>query len=190
MSIASLAASPSTSPSPSSLFLHPITKIYPKLWFQIIPEPARFMTAAGFGNIIFFYIDAILYELIIHPLSLCGSYDDLVNGQCNALLEQEVGEGVGSTRRNSSSNTFLQKFIFKMFGLILRPLLSSASASKSGSNHRRNMLEKNKESISFFLSYLIQIFAQHFLNAFFVYGLNSIGTKEKYFHTLLLTYSS
>ncbi len=144
----------------SSSLLRPIAIIYPKLWFKIIPEPARFMTAAGFGNIIFFYIDAIIYELLIHPLSLCN-YNDLVTGQCNHIGDDLPGA--------------ILKFAYKVVSLIMPP---------------KKILEKNKESISFFLSYLIQIFAQHFLNAFFVYGLESISSKDKYVNTLLLTYSS
>ncbi len=146
-----------------SLSLRPITAIYPKLWYKIIPEPARFMTAAGFGNIIFFYIDAILYELIIHPLSLC-TYNDIIQHKCPEWIQDD------KTKINS-----LQKAFYRLFSLILPS---------------KPILERNKESISFFLSYLIQILAQHFLNAFFVYGLESISTKERYANTLMLTYSS
>ena len=53
-----------------------------------------------------------------------------------------------------------------------------------------NFLKQNKESVSFFVSYLIQILAQHFFNAFFVYGLETISTFDRYMATLVLTYSS
>ncbi len=150
-----------------SLALRPITSIYPKLWFQIIPEPLRFMSAAGFGNIIFFYIDAILYELVIHPLSICD-YEDFINSRCGG------GGNDGSGASGNMPSKF-QKVAFQIIGKIIPS---------------KTILKKNKESISFFFSYLIQIVAQHFLNAFFVYGLESISTREKYVNTLVLTYSS
>jgi hypothetical protein len=50
--------------------------------------------------------------------------------------------------------------------------------------------QKNKESISFFFAYLIQVGFQHLLNAIFVYGIDTISTAEKYLDTLVLTYST
>jgi len=135
-------------PPPSSglsLASLPISELYPKLWFKAIPEPARFMTAAGIGNIIFFYIDVMLYDLVIHPLSI-SNYD---------------------------KNT--QNKVLKM----VYSLLPS-----------QKFLQRNKETLSFFISYLIQILAQHVLNAFFVYGWETISTKDRYIATLIVTYSS
>lgn len=43
---------------------------------------------------------------------------------------------------------------------------------------------KYKDSISFFLGYLIHIIAQHFLHATLVYGVESINTPARYFKTL------
>ncbi len=136
-------------PSIVSTAVKPITTIYPKLWFSKVPEPARFFASAGLGNIIFFYIDIILYDLVIHPLSL-----------------QDF-----SKKFNSNNNNIGAKILL----LLLPP---------------KSVLQKNKESISFFISYLIQILAQHFLNAFFVYGLETISNKDKYMSTLFVTYSS
>jgi hypothetical protein len=42
-----------------------------------------------------------------------------------------------------------------------------------------------KETVSFFVGYLLQIITQHFLHAVLVYGLETINTREKYFKTLL-----
>mmetsp|Transcript_20710 Transcript_20710/g.29247 ORF Transcript_20710/g.29247 Transcript_20710/m.29247 type:complete len:234 (-) Transcript_20710:123-824(-) len=53
-----------------------------------------------------------------------------------------------------------------------------------------NIMAKNQESTSFFLSYLLQIVPQHWFNAFLCYGLDTINTKEKYRKTLLGTYSA
>jgi hypothetical protein len=52
------------------------------------------------------------------------------------------------------------------------------------------IIQRNKESVSFFVSYFLQIIFQHYLNALFVYGLDTVDSKEKYFKTLLLTYST
>jgi len=52
------------------------------------------------------------------------------------------------------------------------------------------VFQRNRETVSFFFAYLIQVGLRHFLNAFLVYGLETIGTAEKYFQTLTLTYSS
>lgn len=135
----------SSSSSVLSLAARPVTFIYPKLWFNKVPEPVRFVTSAGLGNIIFFYIDIIMYDLVIYPLSIRDFSKDIDNIGWKALHS-------------------------------LLP--------------HQKMIQKNKESISFFISYLIQIIAQHFLNAFFVYGLDSISTKEKYLSSLTVTYSS
>jgi hypothetical protein len=46
-------------------------------------------------------------------------------------------------------------------------------------------LEEYKESVSFFIGYLLQIISQHLIHAVLVYGLHSINTREKYLQTLL-----
>jgi hypothetical protein len=48
-----------------------------------------------------------------------------------------------------------------------------------------SVVEDYKDSVSFFIGYLLQIVSQHWLHAFFVYGLETIETREKYFKTLL-----
>ncbi|GFH59791.1 hypothetical protein CTEN210_16267 [Chaetoceros tenuissimus] len=69
-----------------------------------------------------------------------------------------------------------------IYNTILLPLASRPKAS--------SVLKRNKETISFFISYLIQVVMQHFLNAIIVYGADTIDTWDKYKETLLLTYSS
>jgi hypothetical protein len=51
-----------------------------------------------------------------------------------------------------------------------------------------SLVEEYKHAVSFFLAYLIQVASQHWLNAFFVYGLDSISTREKYLRTLIACY--
>lgn len=112
------------------------------------------MTAAGIGNIIFFYIDVILYDMVILPLTILN-----------------IDQFKLSSNNNNNTN---------LGAKLVSSLLSPQSQS---------FLQRNKESVSFFISYLIQILAQHFLNAVFVYGLQSIATTERYLSTLAVTYS-
>ena len=51
-------------------------------------------------------------------------------------------------------------------------------------------LQKNPESVSFFVAYLAQIVIQHYLHAMLVFGRDSINTKEKYLKTLKATYAT
>jgi uncharacterized membrane protein len=52
------------------------------------------------------------------------------------------------------------------------------------------LVQSYKESVSFFLGYVIHIVFQHFLHAFLVYGLATINTLAKYFTTLFGTYGT
>jgi hypothetical protein len=51
------------------------------------------------------------------------------------------------------------------------------------------IIEEYKDSVSYFVGYLIQIVSQHLLNALLVYGLDTIDTREKYIKTLLAQFS-
>ena len=55
-------------------------------------------------------------------------------------------------------------------------------------NDLPGIIEEYKHAVTFFLAYLIQVVSQHWLNALFVYGLESISTKEKYLKTLVGCY--
>lgn len=48
-----------------------------------------------------------------------------------------------------------------------------------------SFVEDYKDSVSFFIGYLLQIVSQHWLHALLVYGLETIDTSEKYFKTLI-----
>ena len=86
--------------------------------------------------------------------------------------------------RFMTSATFGNIAFFKidqiLFNQVILPL----------SKEMPKVFQRNKETLSFFLSYLIQVAMQHLLNATFVYGLQTISTTEKYLETLILTYSS
>jgi hypothetical protein len=55
-----------------------------------------------------------------------------------------------------------------------------------------NVMENkgNVDSVSFFLAYLIQILPQHFLNSLLVFGMDTIDSRDKYFKSLRVSYSS
>ena len=61
---------------------------------------------------------------------------------------------------------------------------------KKGPAKITNYLSGSKESVSYFISYAAQILAQHFINALLVFGIDTISTKEKYFKTLIGTYTA
>jgi len=67
-----------------------------------------------------------------------------------------------------------------LYNLVILPL----------SKDMPKLFQRNRETVSFFLAYLIQVGLQHFLNALMVYGLETIDTSDKYFQSLALTYSS
>lgn len=50
---------------------------------------------------------------------------------------------------------------------------------------RPPFVEEHKDSISFFLGYILQIVTQHLLHAWLVYGLSTIDTRQKYLSTLI-----
>jgi hypothetical protein len=50
--------------------------------------------------------------------------------------------------------------------------------------------EDYQDELSFFVAYLLQVISQHWLNAFLVYGMETISTREKYFRTLMGCYST
>lgn len=66
---------------------------------------------------------------------------------------------------------FIERFIF-------------VELTKQGSD-LPEFVTNYKETVSFFVGYLLQIVTQHLLHAVLVYGLDTINTREKYFKTLL-----
>jgi hypothetical protein len=67
-----------------------------------------------------------------------------------------------------------------LYNLVILPL----------SKDMPKFFQRNRETVSFFFAYLIQVGLQHFLNAALVYGIDTIATTEKYLQTLAVTYSS
>jgi len=96
------------------------------------------------------------------------------------LWFNQVPEVVRFITASSLGNVAFFKIDQALYNLIILPFAKDMP----------KFLQKNKESVSFFLAYLMQVGLQHFLNAFFVYGLQTIETRDKYLDTLGLTYSS
>lgn len=57
-------------------------------------------------------------------------------------------------------------------------------------DNMHSFLRKNKETVSFTVSYLAQISIQHWLYAVLVFGRDTINTREKYLKTLKATYAT
>jgi uncharacterized membrane protein len=53
-----------------------------------------------------------------------------------------------------------------------------------------DLIQSNRDTVSFFLGYVLHIVAQHYLHAMLVYGPSSIDTPAKYRKTLLGMYST
>jgi len=73
------------------------------------------------------------------------------------------------------------------FGLdrILFPVILNA-AGKSASDNMSKWIIHNAASVSFFVAYLLDIAIQHILNAWLVFGLESINTRQLYLSSLAL----
>eukprot|EP00584_Thalassiosira_punctigera_P007870 CAMPEP_0172535824 /NCGR_PEP_ID=MMETSP1067-20121228/7662_1 /TAXON_ID=265564 ORGANISM="Thalassiosira punctigera, Strain Tpunct2005C2" /NCGR_SAMPLE_ID=MMETSP1067 /ASSEMBLY_ACC=CAM_ASM_000444 /LENGTH=210 /DNA_ID=CAMNT_0013320779 /DNA_START=80 /DNA_END=709 /DNA_ORIENTATION=+ len=84
------------------------------------------------------------------------------------------------------------------FGLdkMLLPTVVRAASTLSVSDRSAVIIswsrwtKDNAASVSFFLAYLLDIALQHFLNAWLVFGLETISTRELYFNSLATTYTA
>lgn len=83
---------------------------------------------------------------------------------------------------------FISSNIANIFFFLLERLVSSVGFQHL---HRFPLfVQEHKDSVSFFLAYALQVLPQHLLNAFLVYGIDTINSVEKYIETLLGTYSA
>ena len=75
------------------------------------------------------------------------------------------------------------------FGLdrILFPVILNA-AGRSASNMSK-LIVHNAASVSFFVAYLLDIAVQHLLNAWLVFGLETINTRQQYLSSLATSYT-
>ena len=80
--------------------------------------------------------------------------------------------------------------IYKHVVTKLLPLEGEDGAASPPMEWLPDLFHRNRESVSFFLAYLVQISIQHLLNAWLVYGLDTISTKEKYWSTLGGSYAA
>lgn len=74
------------------------------------------------------------------------------------------------------------------FYLIERVIYHQLCQFDDGSLPR--LIEEYKESVSFFIGYVLQIVTQHLIHAVLVYGLDTISTREKYLKTLMGQFSA
>jgi len=96
-----------------------------KLWYDLVPQPFRFVTSGLLGNVVFFLMDKSFLQFMIQ-------------------IQDQLPK----------------------------------------------LINKHKETISFFISYMGQIIIQHLLHAFLVFGRDSISTTDKYFKTLMASYQT
>lgn len=80
--------------------------------------------------------------------------------------------------------------IYKHVVTKLLPLEGEENAASAPLEWLPDLFHRNRESVSFFLAYLVQISIQHLLNAWLVYGLDTISTREKYWSTLGGSYAA
>jgi len=99
---------------------------------------------------------------------------------CSDMWFRQVPEPARFLAAGSLGNIAFFGIDQALYKLVIVPLTKDAP----------KFYQRNKEAISFFFSYLIQIGFQHFLNALFVYGIETNYTADKYFDTLFLTYST
>mmetsp|Transcript_13491 Transcript_13491/g.28948 ORF Transcript_13491/g.28948 Transcript_13491/m.28948 type:complete len:239 (-) Transcript_13491:3716-4432(-) len=78
-----------------------------------------------------------------------------------------------------------------LFPVILRVASRlSVSTDKSVIVSGSKWTKKNAASVSFFVAYLLDIALQHFLNAWLVFGLETISTRELYLSSLTTSYTA
>jgi hypothetical protein len=90
----------------------------------------------------------------------------------------------------SLGNIFFFAADVVMYNHVVTKLLPIDGDENAGFSWLPDLFHRNRESVSFFLAYLVQISIQHLLNAWLVYGLDTISTKEKYWSTLGGSYAA
>jgi len=77
-----------------------------------------------------------------------------------------------------------------LFPLVVRTAFRLSASNKSSVVIWSKWINKNAASVSFFVAYLLDIALQHFLNAWLVFGLDTINTRESYINSLATTYTA
>lgn len=77
-----------------------------------------------------------------------------------------------------------------LFPLILRTAAEFSSNNKSSIADISKWIHQHAASVSFFVAYLIDIAIQHFLNAWLVFGIHTISTRDLYFSSLATSYTA
>mmetsp|Transcript_22466 Transcript_22466/g.42431 ORF Transcript_22466/g.42431 Transcript_22466/m.42431 type:complete len:129 (+) Transcript_22466:137-523(+) len=106
-----------------------------------------------------------------------------------------------STWKQNSAIRFITSGILGnvvFFGLdkMLFPVILRVASRLSVSTDRSvivsgsKWMKENAASVSFFVAYLLDIALQHFLNAWLVFGLETISTRELYLSSLTTSYTA
>lgn len=77
-----------------------------------------------------------------------------------------------------------------LFPVIVRAAVKLSLSNKSAIVSWSKWINENAVSVSFFVAYLLDIALQHFLNAWLVFGLDTISTRELYFSSLATSYTA
>jgi len=133
----------------------------PKNWFYIIPQPLRFCLGGTLGNVALYYSEQWAARVL-----------DIV------LAATSHHQGV-STTGTSGNNSNGKNLDAGSSGVINQKLSSLLT-----------VMDRHRDSVSFFGGYLLHIPLQHMLYAVLVYGLETINTPRRYLYTLAGTYSA
>ena len=163
---------------------------------------------AGYGAIVAHLTAALPLAFVARPAKAAASNNKCaaspssspissISGICTRLLEawySSVPQFMRFGTAASLGNIFFfaaDILIYKHVVTRLLPLEGEDSGSSAAPiEWLPDLFHRNRESVSFFLAYLVQISIQHLLNAWLVYGLDTISTREKYWSTLGGSYAA
>ena len=137
--------------------------------------------------------------MVYSPVAVALATSSLVRGGGGAVVQKALE---GSVSQKTSFASMYQKFytlpeparymfcanagniVLFVLERVMYQLLDTTTVQLPA------LLDRNKASASFFLAYFTHVIPQHWFLAFFVYGLHTISTREKYFRTLFGTYQT
>mmetsp|Transcript_15537 Transcript_15537/g.37269 ORF Transcript_15537/g.37269 Transcript_15537/m.37269 type:complete len:241 (-) Transcript_15537:3399-4121(-) len=76
------------------------------------------------------------------------------------------------------------------FPVVLRTAVRLSASNRSDVARWSKWIHDNAGSVSFFVAYLLDISVQHLLNAWLVFGFETISTRELYFSSLATAYTA
>mmetsp|Transcript_14188 Transcript_14188/g.31022 ORF Transcript_14188/g.31022 Transcript_14188/m.31022 type:complete len:210 (-) Transcript_14188:292-921(-) len=157
--------SSSVRPPPAAISTTPrlrLPALY-RAWFVRVPTSLRFLASAAIGNLLFFALDAFIYQNFLSkvPAIVASSAAGAGVGAA-ASLEVREGGRVG----------------------VIGP------ASQVLRDTAMGLLSQYGVSISFLMAYFVVIAFQHVINAILVFGWSTINSREKYFEGFVACYAA